>query len=336
MEPPQDWHILLADDDKLLRLMLRRALEKDGYCVTEAVDGEDCLRLAQGDRPPDLILLDALMPKLDGFDCCAQLLQVSDTQKTPILMITGLDDQESIDRAFDAGATDFITKPVHWPVMRRRVRLMLEQRRLLLDLEAANQKLQALAMTDSLTGLFNRRKFDDELTKEWLRASRDRGELSLIMADIDSFKLYNDFYGHPAGDRCLHAVAQVLKNSACRPADIVARYGGEEFVVILPNTDLVGAIAVAQRMRRSVEALGIAHIRAKQGDRMTISLGVATSYSDRDVLSTALVDRADSVLYEAKAAGGNQIRSVPAIVDFALERLTEEELAKDPKINWRS
>jgi diguanylate cyclase (GGDEF)-like protein len=328
MESPQSWRILLVDDDRVLRLMLRRSLEKEGYCVIEAADGEVCLELAAASSP-DLILLDALMPKLDGFDCCAQLLALPGAAHRPILMITGLDDQTSIDRAFDAGATDFITKPVQWPVMRRRVRLMLEQRRLWLELEAANTKLRNLALTDSLTGVANRRKFDQELTREWLRASRDRAQLSLIMADLDSFKPYNDFYGHPAGDRCLQAVGEILLASASRPADVVARYGGEEFAVILPNTDLLGAIVVAERIRAAVEALGIAHVRAKQGDRVTISLGVATAYSDREVVPSALVDRADGMLYRSKSVGGNRVTSVEGVIDFGLEqlRLLDPELA---------
>jgi diguanylate cyclase (GGDEF)-like protein len=326
IESPLAWRVLLVDDDRVLRMMLRRALEKEGYSVIEAGDGEACLLLAQADPQPDLILLDALMPKLDGFDCCSRLLELPGGAQRPILMITGLEDQASVDRAFDAGATDFITKPVHWPVMRRRVRLLLEQRRLWLELEAANRKLQGLALTDSLTGVANRRRFDEQLNQEWLRASRDRAQLSLIMADLDSFKPYNDFYGHPAGDRCLRAVAEILQASACRPADVVARYGGEEFAVILPNTDLAGAIVVAERIRRWVESAGMVHERAKQGDRVTISLGVATAYCDREVLPGGLVDRADAMLYQAKSAGGNGVRSVAAAVDFGREQRSEAVL----------
>jgi diguanylate cyclase (GGDEF)-like protein len=330
IEPPLAWRVLLVDDDRVLRAMLRRALEKEGYSVVEAADGEACLLLAQADPQPDLILLDALMPKLDGFDCCGRLLALPGGGQRPILMITGLEDQASVDRAFDAGATDFITKPVHWPVMRRRVRLLLEQRRLWLELEEANRKLQGLALTDSLTGVANRRRFDEQLTQEWLRASRDRAQLSLIMADLDSFKPYNDFYGHPAGDRCLRAVAEILVASACRPADVVARYGGEEFAVILPNTDLAGAIVVAERIRRWVEAAGMSHERAKQGNQVTISLGVATAFCDREALPVGLVERADAMLYQAKAAGGNGVRSVAAVLDFGLEkRLREEEQRGD-------
>lgn len=181
-----------------------------------------------------------------------------------------------------------------------------ERERLRVELERANVVLRSLAMTDSLTGLANRRYFDDMLEREWRRAARGTDVLSLLLVDIDHFKLYNDYYGHPAGDRCLKTVAQALKVAACRSADIIARYGGEEFAVILPETPPEGAQAIAEALRVAVERLNIEHVKSEAG-RLTISVGYASATGSLEERSAALVERADRALYAAKSEGRNRV-----------------------------
>lgn len=308
--------ILVVDDEKTLRVLLRRVMEKEGYRVVEAEDGEQCLSACQ-QKQPDMVLLDAMMPVMDGFACCAQLQTRLAEECPPVLMITVLDDKASVDRAFEVGATDYITKPIHWPVLRQRVRRLLQTRwamrqlqrqvereRLLTEqLEAANQQLLRLASIDGLTQIANRRSFDEFLHREWKRLAREQAPLSLIMCDVDFFKLYNDTYGHQLGDECLRQVAHVIQQAVRRPADLAARYGGEEFAVILPNTTESGAVQVAETIGEKVRALKIAHAKSKVNRYVTLSLGVASTIPSHEQSEADLIAAADDALYQAKEAG---------------------------------
>jgi diguanylate cyclase (GGDEF)-like protein len=294
--------ILVADDDKLTRVGLRQAMEQDGYQVVEASDGETCITLFERNRP-DVVLLDAIMPGKDGFTCCIQIQELSGATRTPILMITGLEDQESVDQAFAAGAVDYITKPIHWAVLRQRVKRLIQQVRLYQQLETANHELQRLASVDGLTQLANRRRFDEYLQQEWQRMLREQISLSLILCDIDCFKLFNDTYGHQAGDDCLRQVAQVIQQAARRAIDLPARYGGEEFAVVLPNTEQEGAIQVAQEIQLGTKRLAIAHASSKAAPVVTVSLGVASTIPSPITSPELLITAADKALYQAKAEG---------------------------------
>jgi len=323
--------ILIVDDDQVIRLLLRNAMIAEGYRVAEVTDGRQCIN-AYNRLQPDLILLDAVMPVMDGFNCCLHLSQnnnndcaislplpdigftLFDTkpisyQRTPILMITALDDPTSVDRAFSAGVTDYVTKPIHWPVLRQRVRRLLQQAQLCKQLAAANQTLLQLANLDGLTGCANRRCFDEYLYAQWLDLAESRSPLSLILADIDYFKIYNDNYGHPVGDNCLQAVATALSRSAPRNQDLVARYGGEEFAVIMPHTDTNGAVQVAQAIQSAVRGLKIVHPQSVVSPYVTLSLGVATMIPNLDFSPIALVIAADQALYQAKAEGRDRLIS---------------------------
>lgn len=327
-EPPL---ILVADDDKTMRLLLREFMEQEGYRVIEVTDGKQCIDTYKSVKP-DLVLLDAIMPVMDGFECCKQLIQIArnnlalalasfDTNsssfgttlisklwdRTPILMITGLDDPQSVDRAFEAGASDFVTKPIHWAVLRQRVRRLLQQAQLYKQLEAANQALQQLANVDGLTGVANRRRFDQYLKSQWLSLSQEGASLSLILCDIDYFKLYNDKYGHPAGDYCLQKVANVISRSAEKSQDLVARYGGEEFAVVMPRTHAAGAVHVAAAMQAGVREQQIVHSESLVSQYVTLSLGVATVVPTFDSQPSTLIHTADKALYQAKAEGRNRI-----------------------------
>jgi diguanylate cyclase (GGDEF)-like protein len=296
--------ILVADDDKLTRLMLHQVLEKEGYSVVEASQGDECLEVYKHTQP-SLIILDAMMPVMDGFDCCTTLQSFPGSEHIPVLMITALEDQASVDRAFEVGASDYITKPINLAVLRQRVRILIEKSRLYRELEQANQQLLHLAMSDTLTQLSNRRSFDEYLSREWQRMGREFSPLSLILCDVDFFKAYNDTYGHPAGDKCLTAVAHVLSEAVKRPADFVARYGGEEFAVILPNTEAIGAAHVAQKIQSKVKALKIPHANSRVSEYVTVSIGIASLFPTSESSPETLIAAADRALYQSKAQGRN-------------------------------
>jgi len=305
--------VLIIDDDSFMRLQLRQAMQREGFGVKVVNDGQQGLAAYQ-ELNPDLILLDAMMPVMDGFTCCRQLQNLPGGDRTPVLMITGLEDQTSVDRAFAAGATDFVTKPIHWPVLRQRVRRALREARLSQELakanqelQRANQELQRLAILDSLTQLANRRRFDEYLAQEWQRLSREQTPLSLILCDVDFFKDYNDTYGHQAGDHCLRQIAQALSSAATRPADLVARYGGEELAVVLPHTPVGGALRIADDIRQRVRALEIAHARSAISHYITLSIGIAEVIPSFQSSPEALIAAADQALYQAKAGGRDTV-----------------------------
>lgn len=320
--PPR---ILIVDDEKTIRLILNRVLKNDGYQVLEANNAEQCLEICQK-KLTDMVLLDAMMPGMDGFTCCAKLHKLLGENAPPVLMITVLNDQGSVDLAFEVGATDYVTKPIHWAVLRQRVRRLLEtqwamkelkqqiekQRILTEKLEKVNQELKRLASVDSLTMIANRRYFDQVIDTEWKRALRNGLSLSIIICDVDFFKAYNDSYGHPAGDTCLQKVAEIIVQNANRSSDLVARYGGEEFVIILPNTDEEGAVYIAEKIRKSIKDAAIAHRGSTISNCLTISCGVATKklcQSSEKVgdKPNDLIKEADLALYQAKSQGRNRV-----------------------------
>ena len=298
--------ILVVDDDKFTRLQIRQRMQREGYRVEEFTNGEQCLA-AYTRLNPDIILLDGMMPVMDGFTCCAQLRTLPGGERTPVLMITGLEDEASVNWAFEVGATDYVTKPIHWAVLRQRVRRLLREVKLTQQLEQVNQELQQLATSDSLTQLANRRRFDEYLDQEWKRMVRDKTPLSLVLCDIDVFKAYNDTYGHQAGDHCLQLIARAISLAANRPADLVARYGGEEFVVVLPNIEDEGALHVAEKIQSNVRALDIIHANSPVSDYVTLSLGVASTILSDGFSPELLIAAADRALYQAKTEGPNRV-----------------------------
>ncbi len=311
---PKPALVLIVDDDLFMRKILVRYLERENYRVVEAADGMEALALYQ-EHQPDMILLDAMMPVLDGFECCSRIQKIPNGDHTPILIITALDDRESVDRAYEVGASDYVTKPIHWAVLRQRVRRLLEQANLREQLEAANQQLavfikelQRLVSIDGLTQVANRRCLDEYLDQECKRSHREQLPISLVLCDIDFFKNYNDNYGHQEGDHCLQEIAQALSQCTNRPADLVARYGGEEFAIILPNTDAEGGMNVAMRATKMVRSLKLLHNHSKAAPYVTISCGVATLVPPQQFEPINILKAADLALYLAKAEGRNCVR----------------------------
>jgi len=312
--------LLIVDDDPATIRVLGRMLQAFGE-VRFAIDGEAAIRTIEAWNP-DLVFLDAQMPEMDGFEVCRKVKANPRHADLPILFVTARTDIESEIAALDAGAVDFITKPLSPPIVRARIRTHL-------TLKQRTDELNRLAMVDGLTGIANRRRFDQLLHQECRRAYRTGASLSALLIDIDHFKSFNDLNGHEAGDACLRSVAKTLAGSARRPGEVLSRYGGEEFAIVTPACDLDQAVALGRKMCDAVRSLQVPHRGSPLGI-VTVSIGAATL--DRDqragiamptgqegdarmaVLCTnsanGLIALADRALYAAKAAGRNRVLAV--------------------------
>lgn len=294
--------ILLIDDDNFTRMQIRRFLEREHYQVVEACNGQEGLAAFQQQRP-NLVLLDVLMPHMDGLECCKALQSLSDDRPIPVLMITGLDDATAIDRVFAAGATDLINKPIHWTVLRQRVQGLLANQSA--GLSAPSRPQEQRPGLDHLTRLVTRNTLEAEIAHQWRRTSQDQTHLSIILGDIDFFKSYNDCQGREHGNQCLQIIARVLMGTVCCPGSTIARYGGEEFAVLLPQADVSEAVQIGESIRAAMKALNITHPNSLLGGAMTLSLGVSSArpHTIPDLLPETLITTADKALYEAKARG---------------------------------
>lgn len=296
--------ILLIDDDADTRHLFKSALVDEGYRVLQAADGLGGLAIALKDRV-DIVLLDLMLPDIDGFECCRELHQQLAEACPPVLMITGLDDEASINRAFEAEVTDFITKPVNIPVLINRIKRVLRERELVQRLETVNSQLLKVSQTDSLTKIANRRYFQTVFHKEWARLAREQKPLAILLCDLDAFKQYNDSHGHLAGDACLQQFAMVLEASINRATDMVARYGGEEFIILLPNTDFDGLRTVDERIRQSLAAKALPHESSWVNQFVTYSAGGVMTIPHAERPPESIIAQADAALYTAKARGRN-------------------------------
>lgn len=235
---------MLVVDDQPLNIRLIHELFNEEFEVFMATDGIKAVKKAQ-ELLPDLVLLDVVMPNLDGFEVCRILKSNPVTSAIPVIFITGNFNEADEITGFEVGGSDFIHKPINPVITRARVKTQLA-------LKQQSDRLRSIALTDGLTGVANRRSFDRELASLWRQAQRNQLPLSLIMLDVDYFKRYNDHYGHQAGDACLQQIAEAMQQPLNRPQDFVARYGGEEFACILPATDAAGARYIAEQLRREV------------------------------------------------------------------------------------
>jgi diguanylate cyclase (GGDEF)-like protein len=290
---------ILVVDDAMENIQILHHALRDEHEVLFALDGETALQIAL-EQQPDLILLDAVMPGMDGYAVCAALRGSPRLQGIPVIFVTALSQPEDETRALEAGAVDFISKPFNVAVVRARVRSQLTIKR-------QGDAMRELSMTDGLTGVANRRSFNDTIDAEWRRCARAGVPLSVIMIDIDHFKLYNDHYGHQAGDQCLQQVSAAMKRCATRPQDLLARYGGEEFILLLPQEALEGTEVVARRILEEVRKLAIPHAASATAPHISISMGLASASPPIDSTDpSALIRAADANLYRAKQTGRNR------------------------------
>jgi diguanylate cyclase (GGDEF)-like protein len=313
VDPRMSNKILIVDDNPGMIQLMGRILSGLGQ-LRFATDGAAALRQMH-DVPPDLVLLDAEMPGMSGFEVCAALKEDALLRDIPVIFVTGHVAPEFELKGLDIGAVDFIHKPISEPLLLARVRTQLRIKQL-------GDELKRLATVDALTEVANRRSFDTALAREWKRGLRKGSEISLLMIDVDHFKLFNDHYGHPAGDTCLRAVGQTLRATSLRPGDVVARYGGEEFVMLLPETARAGAEHLAHRVLDAIESLGMPHDASTTSRHVTVSIGIgcydrdsrcwAEPSSESDfgghvsAAAADLVQSADRALYAAKAGGRAQ------------------------------
>ncbi|KGK11702.1 GGDEF domain-containing response regulator [Vibrio navarrensis] len=325
----QDKATILIVDDKIENLLtLEGLLDAFSVNVVRATSGEEALALTL-DYDFALVLLDVQMPTMNGYEVAELMRGNRKTRHIPIIFVTAASkSEEHIFRGYEHGAVDYLFKPLHPLVFHSKVRVFIElfeQRHALKkktmefdqklseleelqqQLEETNEQLLLLSTTDSLTGLHNRRRFEEIYSDEWNRALRSNTSVSMIIFDIDHFKMYNDTFGHQQGDECLRMVAEAIRNMKLRCLDKVARIGGEEFAAILPETDLEGAKHVADRIRTTIEALRIKHSENASYPHVTASLGICSMVPQADGNIRLLLKKADEALYKAKRTGRNRI-----------------------------
>ena len=304
--------VVLADDDPSIRLMIRHVLESEEFDIVEAADGIEAIKAVEKHHPA-LVLLDAVMPGIDGFTTCKQIKDKGHTD-VPVMMITGLDDDASVERAYDVGAIDFITKPIKWAVLKHRVKSVVAT-------VVAERKVELLAYRDTLTSLPNRLLFADRLEHSVDRSARHRESLALLLVDMDDFKLVNDSFGHDAGDKLIKAVGDLLSRSL-RRADTVARLGGDEFAVIVEGIDGIDdAISIADNLSTILEH----NVRLDEQETFTgASIGIAIYPEDGEDART-LLKNADTALFRAKENGRHCFQFYkPEMSVTAMERLDLE------------
>ena len=291
--------ILIVDDVPDNIRVLSKMLGDDGHQISAATNGRAALKLAES-CAPDLILLDVMMPELDGYQVCAALKADPRLQSIPVIFITALADAEDETRGLALGAVDYIAKPFKEAIVRLRVRTHHELKR-------QHDLLAQLSHLDGLTGIPNRRAFDERLDREWRRTVRAHESLAAAMVDIDHFKEYNDAHGHLAGDDCLRRVAGTLAEGLGRGGDFVARYGGEEFICLLNCVEGEDLELVAEKLRAGIEALQIPHGASPVSPWVTVSVGAARCRAELETPASALVEAADLRLFKAKRLGRNRI-----------------------------
>jgi diguanylate cyclase (GGDEF)-like protein len=290
--------ILVVDDEQSNILVLKKILSPD-YTVFTAKTGEEVQDRVQ-ENPPDLILLDLLLPGIDGFEALKRLKENPETMNIPVIIISGLDDETDEEKGLLMGAVDYIVKPFKNAIIRARVKTHLQIVRQI-------HMIERLGLVDPLTDIANRRCFDDRIAIEWRRAQREHKPLAFLMMDIDKFKNYNDTWGHPQGDVLLKSMARIFSAAARRSGDLAARLGGEEFGLLLPDTGLKAAVKIAGEIRAHVEQQIVPTADGTTETRVTISIGAAACYPEKDAQIAGFILAADKNLYKAKEAGRNRV-----------------------------
>lgn len=305
--------VLVVEDSKVTLKAICGYLERMDIQALTAETGKDALDIYRRERP-DIILLDGRLPDIDGFEVAREIRAMEKKKDwTAIIFLTSMTKDEELARGIEVGGDDYLLKPISEIVLQAKVnamRRLVEMQRSLLDLtyklNVANKELQLLSATDGLTGLSNRRMYDELSLREWRRCERTKKSFALVMVDVDYFKPYNDYFGHQAGDECLKAVATQMRRAAPRASDVVARYGGEEFVFALGETDMDGAKWVANHLRQRIADLNMPH-PASALRHVTVSCGVASVMPGDEVSLEKLLQSADYALYQAKEHGRNRV-----------------------------
>ena len=317
-----DTIVLLVDDQLMVAEGIRRMLVEEQditfhYCNDPGKAVEMAIELK-----PTIILQDLIMPEIDGYTLVNEYRSNEKISNIPVIVLSSKEDPEDKSLAFERGANDYLVKLPDKIELIARIRahsrsyitqLQRDEafkalRELQAELEESNEELQKLSCLDGLTGIANRRRFDEFIQNECLRSARENTYLSLILIDIDYFKPYNDNYGHLAGDGCLRQVATALSEVVNRPADLVARYGGEEFGVVLPNTDITGASQLADALCNKIRALKIPHMHSEAAKHITLSMGISCKVACEGISPMDLINLADEALYVAKESGRDQYK----------------------------
>jgi len=307
--------VLIVDDSKVIRLLVAECIAEMNHDIVFMESGAEAVEYTKANSP-DLIMMDVEMPGINGFEATRQIREIKGEDWFPIIFLSTKIDDESYEKGILAGGDAYLAKPIQ--PLRLQLQIKAMERIYMMrqklksaqkDLLVANEKYRHLSLFDELTGLANRRNFDKTLEKEFKLATRNKKPLSVIIADIDFFKIYNDTYGHQAGDECLSAVAKALADTVNRPADLACRYGGEEFTFILPTTDLKGAREFAERVRVAVSGLQIDHSGSTVSLHVSLSLGVST-YNGQFSSGEEITKQADAALYQAKESGRNKVVAI--------------------------
>jgi len=297
---------ILIVDDSTDNIELLFSMLQNEYQILFSTSGSKALLLAEK-AEPDIILLDIVMPEMDGYEVIAALKDNDKTKDIPVIFLTAKTSKNDLLKGFELGSVDYIGKPFFEEEIKVRINTHLHNRLLIKQLELANKQLEQISLSDALTGIGNRRYFDQFLNQMLSITKREQRSLSLLILDVDYFKKYNDRYGHIAGDQCLQAIAKILHTFSNRGGDLAARYGGEEFALILSDTGAEEAYQYADNCRKAVEQLQIPHAESDVCEYVTVSIGVATILIDQEVNIQSLIKDADNALYQAKENGRNQI-----------------------------
>jgi len=296
--------ILVVEDSPTLRHATSTYIRTAGHEALMATCGEEALQVVDK-NPVDMIIMDVEMPGLDGFETTRLVREWLGDHWIPIIFVTGHSEDQSLREGIEAGGDDYLIKPVSSVILTAKIRAMERLISMRDELKTANEALLKLSQKDGLTGLYNRRTFDQKAEEHWKLATRNQAPMAILLLDIDYFKLYNDEYGHPAGDECLRLISTALRRCMSRPGDIVARYGGEEFIALLPATPESGAKHVAEHVRKTIEALHIKHRGSRISDRVTVSVGLSVANFTTGTCLSRQISLADDALYKSKNKGRN-------------------------------
>ncbi len=297
--------ILLVEDSATLRHAMRNYITEAGHTPLIARSGEEALQLLEN-TPVDMIIMDVEMPGLNGFETTRFIREWLAGHWIPIIFVTGLNEDEGYREGIDAGGDDYLIKPVSSMIIKAKIRAMERIVDMRDQLNRLNAELEAISQLDSLTQIYNRRTFNELALQQWGLANRQQYSISALMIDVDHFKLYNDHYGHPAGDTCLKKITQAIKSCLLRLSDLLGRYGGEEFIVLLPDSDTLGALRVAESIQEAIRQAQIKHEKSSTSDFVTVSIGGATCLRTTGHDLEELVKGADRALYKVKRAGRNR------------------------------